>query len=204
MKHKSNLGLYEYWNSRRGDQKVPLRGRIEPAQIQTALPNVFVLDRTGDRLVFRLAGTAVCSLFGRELRESGIETLWQPQKIGIASALLKRAYINGVPVALTLNGESQSGRSVELEMLLLPLASQPGLIDRFLGSVNPLSKPYWLHLDPVVALQTLSGAVLEPPAPDVTGTDLPGPGPMAVYRSRRAGSDVQRLCTLTVIEGGRR
>ena len=70
MKHPSNRELFDYWNERRGNRLAPERADIEPSAIRQVLGDTFVLA-TDDGIgyyPFRLAGTRLCALFGRELK----------------------------------------------------------------------------------------------------------------------------------------
>src|SRR5882724_4487529 len=69
MKHSSTRELYNYWNLRRGSRAAPERSDIEPGAIRRVLADTFMLsfDPQGGH-PFRIAGTRVCALFGRELK----------------------------------------------------------------------------------------------------------------------------------------
>lgn len=207
MKHKSSLALYEYWNWRRRQRAVPLRRDIEPADMQTTLPNVFILECPGvTPPAFRLAGTAICSMFGRELRNLPFGSIWLPDRAGSALAQVESARQGGLPLVIEATGESEAGRMLEIELLLLPLASGNTGTDRFLGTLNPLEKPFWLDVDPIVGIVT---AALRPMNPNcnsaTTGRrpEISVPKAASIYRSRGFGNAAQRLSRLTVIEGGR-
>lgn len=207
MKHKSSRTLFDYWNRRRAARNAPLRREIEPADIQTSLPNVFILEwGPGDRLAFRLAGTAICSMFGRELRDTPLNSIWLPNEAESALRQIAHARDRALPLVVEVAGESQAGRLVELELLLLPLASTTASIDRFLGTLNPFTKPFWLNIDPIFGLVTTSLRLIDPNKESVFLGNRPEisiPHAPSIYRSRGFGRDLQRLQRLTVIEGGR-
>ena len=77
MKQASSRELFGYWTARRGTRPAPERGEIEPSAIRRALGDVFILefDRHQSH-PFRLAGTRVCALFGRELKNEPFLSLW--------------------------------------------------------------------------------------------------------------------------------
>ena len=208
MKHKSSLALFGYWNRRREERAAPLRREIEPADIHTTLPNVFILEcNDEDCPHFRLAGTAICSMFGRELRDTPLASLWLPNEADSSLKQVSYAQARGVPLVIELEGESQAGRLVELELLLLPMASTSARIDRFLGTLNPLDKPFWLNLDPVVGAITISLRLIDPDKESIflgNRPEVPLPQALSVYRSKGLGRDIQRLHHLTVIDGGRK
>jgi hypothetical protein len=77
MKHPLTRELYDYWNGRRGEEAMPERADIDPAAIRRILADTFVLAvEPGQNPRFRVAGTKVCELFGRELRGDDFMGLW--------------------------------------------------------------------------------------------------------------------------------
>src|SRR5271165_5637188 len=77
MKHAASRELYAYWDERRGKRPAPERAEIEPGAIRQVLSDAFILaldSRAGHP--FRLAGTRVCALFGRELKGQSFIGLW--------------------------------------------------------------------------------------------------------------------------------
>ena len=69
MKQEGSLALFHYWNRLRGDRPAPKRTDIEPADIKTLLGDTFILERdTRGEAIFRLAGTRLCAIYGRELK----------------------------------------------------------------------------------------------------------------------------------------
>src|ERR1700687_4367036 len=80
MKHPLSPELYEYWNGRRSGCAAPGRGDIDPGSIKRILGDSFVLSvEPGEDPQFRVAGTRICALFGRELRGEGFAGMWQDE-----------------------------------------------------------------------------------------------------------------------------
>jgi hypothetical protein len=68
VKHTSTRVVFEYWNRQRGQRSAPTRSEIDPAAIRHILGDTFMLAADViDGIRFRLAGTRVCTLFGREI-----------------------------------------------------------------------------------------------------------------------------------------
>src|SRR5947209_13554600 len=63
------LQLHAYWERKRGTRPAPTRKEIDPAEIVSLLPHVFLIEAVGMPLRFRyrLIGTAVVELTGRDL-----------------------------------------------------------------------------------------------------------------------------------------
>ena len=89
MKQASSRELFGHWADQRGKRGAPERGEIEPSAIRRALGDVFILkfDRRAGH-PFRLAGTRVCALFGRELKNEPFLNLWPEETRAQVAQLL--------------------------------------------------------------------------------------------------------------------
>ncbi|MGN6548378.1 MAG: PAS domain-containing protein [Pararhizobium sp.] len=153
--HETSRRLFDYWNEMRGDRRAPTRRAIDPAEIRSLLPSLFILEAsTGGVLAFRLAGTGVCTLFGLELRGGPLSGLWIDGGARSALAAAAGAMHDLQPAVVRLAGESRSGRSLALEMCLLPLTANEEGERQILGIMAPLDAPHWLHADPLVGVVT--------------------------------------------------
>ena len=78
MKHPSTRAVFDYWDEKaRRPAGARARADIDPAAIRHALGDTFMLAADFvDQLRFRLAGTRVCALFGREIKGEAFATLW--------------------------------------------------------------------------------------------------------------------------------
>jgi len=193
MKQASSRELFGYWVARRGERPAPERGEIEPSAIRRALGDVFILefDRHQGH-PFRLAGTRVCALFGRELKNERFIDLWGAGSRAALADLLDVVADEATGVVAAAKGRTAEGWAQDLELVLLPLAHRGDTHSRMIGALAPLTAPFWLgaarlggltlgnirHLDP--ALETPTAARL------VAGS---------VTAARRA--------TFTVYEGGK-
>lgn len=153
MRSKTTIELFRYWNTLRGERDLPRRDEIEPQEICALLPNLFILEQhpSGD-IRFRLAGTHVCALFGRELRGQLFGVLWPGSEAGEAVQIADQVMTQRALAALSACGLTAGGDRVETELLLTPLGSPQGDSDRILGSLAPLSRPSWLHMTPLECL----------------------------------------------------
>ena len=147
MKHPSNRELFEYWNERRGTRPAPERADIEPGAIRHVLGDTFVIEvNRNDNHLFRLAGTRLCALFGRELKAESFTRLWQRSGQNAIRELIAVVMDEKVGVVASVTGATSDDllAPVQLEMLLLPLVSQSHAEARVMGALAPLAAPYWL------------------------------------------------------------
>ena len=171
MKHTSTRLLFDYWNRQRGQRSAPARSEIDPGAIRHALGDTFMLSADFiDGIRFRLAGTRVCALFGREIKGEGFNALWsEASRAQIADLVI--AVVNEAScVVAGVTGRTEKGAETELELLLLPLGHDGRTRVRALGSLAPLARPYWLGEDAVVELELRT---LRHVGPAQTGVAVP-------------------------------
>jgi len=157
MKHAASRQLYAYWDERRGRRPAPERAEIEPGAIRQVLSDAFILavDRSAGH-PFRLAGTQVCALFGRELKGETFLGLWENASRPIVADLLTILDRERVGTVAGVTAQGRIGELIELELLLLPLSAARPSLARAIGILAPLKSPLWLGSSPIGAL-TLGG-----------------------------------------------
>jgi hypothetical protein len=146
MKHPSNRELFDYWNERRGPRLAPERADIEPSAIRHVLGDTFVLEASGMEQLFRIAGTRLCALFGRELKAESFIKLWQRSGQAAIRELMAVVMEEKVGIVASVTGATSDDTlaPVTLELLLLPLAYPSRGEARMLGALAPMTAPYWL------------------------------------------------------------
>jgi hypothetical protein len=210
MKHATSRELYDYWDRVRGHNRAPLRSAIEPSDIRRILAETFILEvEARDRLVVRLAGTRVCSLYCREIKGDNLLDLWSGEDRSAMTTLAAAVAEDGAAAVVTVVGFTQRGQEIACEWLLLPLRHGGDAFNRVLGSCGILERPFWLGSEPVVRQSLASLRLIwpdDPPAPLMRRhTDQPSatpfsggslPIPFPVQNSRRRGH-------LFVVDGGK-
>jgi hypothetical protein len=151
MKHAASRELYGYWETRRGNRPAPERADIEPGEIRQALSDIFILE-AGDALhshAFRLAGTRVCALLGRELKGESFVDLWAPESRRAISDLLTISADETVGTVAAATAANADDQPITLELLLLPLGTRRPSLTRTIGVLAPLKPPSWLGNSPI-------------------------------------------------------
>jgi hypothetical protein len=150
MKHPATRELFRYWTQRRGLRAAPERADIDPGHLKGLLADSFVL--TFNPAVghpFRIAGTRLCALFGRELRGTPFADLWDAgQRPG---RLMQDAAQEATGLVAAAHA-SVDGQRLDLELLTLPLSHGGRMPARFIGTLAPLNTPYWLGTHPAPRL----------------------------------------------------
>lgn len=162
MKHESSKALYRYWDTLRDGEPAPARTAISPAEISDHLRDTFILQSADGVYPFRLAGTRMCAIFGRELKSTSFLDLWsQPDREHI-NALLSAVAVEGQGAVIGVRASGRRGQSIDLELLLLPLVQAGPHFDRIFGAMAPMQLPYWLGLESLAGLTITSARLLWP------------------------------------------
>lgn len=210
MKHEGSIALFQYWNRLRNGRPAPRRTEVEPADIKALLADTFILEKDArGEPVFRLAGTRLCALYGRELKGFSFASLWREKDQRLLSRLAEGSFGSKSIVVVSYEGISRNGRTNAFELVLLPLDGgfeSP----RCMGSVVPIEKPFWLGADPILDARIDTVRVVDPDRepvflnnrPAVTVPNLvPTVGDLGP--SRAVGTQGRRIRHLVVLDGGK-
>ncbi|MEL6436571.1 MAG: PAS domain-containing protein [Pseudomonadota bacterium] len=158
MRHEGTDRLFQYWTSRRDGRAAPLRADIAPAAIASVLSNTFILEETAAHMKYRLAGTRLCCVFGRELRGMPFADGFEASDRKLVRDALSAVHQDHAVMTAELHASDTRERMVGLELMLLPLADEQ---PRILGSLQFLDNPYWLGADPLGKMRLTSLSYLD-------------------------------------------
>jgi hypothetical protein len=200
MRHKSTEAVFQYFDALRGDRAAPLRSEIDPAALKSVLPDLFILEKARDGIVrFRLAGTRVCLILGREMRDRSFTETWEPAVRHRIRLAADAVIANRSALEIAVSAIDEDGNALALEMLMLPLCSVQNRCDRIFGSLVALG-----NMPPV------EGYVRQLRPADLVFVPVDNPRPFAGAQLSRGvattgfGQVFRRAGHLRVFEGGRR
>lgn len=164
MKHDWTADLLTYWDRLRGTRAAPDRRDISPRDLSGKLPNIFILRSDSEDIIhdelagiprarqwqFRLAGTRLCTIYGRELRNTRFLSLWHED---VRSWLAEQLHLSGLdyrPLRLEHTSLTLNEKSCHFETLLLPLHESDGSM-AWIGSMVALDQPLWLGSEPLIS-----------------------------------------------------
>ena len=135
--HNKIEKIETYWNKVRGKRLVPSRSEIDPRGLEGVLGNAFILERiTGGLARFRIAGSHLADVTGLELRQMPISALFLPGSREILSSALEAVFDEPAIVRMSITSPGGFGREpLRGELILLPLRSDLGDVDRVLGGI---------------------------------------------------------------------
>jgi hypothetical protein len=157
MKHPSSREFFAYWDDRRGDGRAPDRSEIEPGAVRELLGDIFVLSYDAAAgYPFRVAGTRVCALFGRDLKDRSFSALFVPDDRREIEDVITVVAEEMLAAVAGITAMSEDGSPAHLELLLLPFntrAHEPisltGLLapfERERGQLRDFKLTSWRYL----------------------------------------------------------
>lgn len=207
MRHQGSLELFEYWNRQRGNRAVPTRNAIEPADIRRILPDLFIIQKTtNNEILFRLAGTQLCTLFGQELRGLEFLSVWEKSSLHHISAITDEVLSTAKPAFLQATTQQSNLSQAEIEVVILPLASESQRIDRALGCIINLNQTSVFLNNPIgkLTLDTVRLGWEEPAYPvDDEAFELQFKDGIDRSKQNAFGMFFRKVMHLRVFEGGR-
>ncbi|MEO0918015.1 MAG: PAS domain-containing protein [Pseudomonadota bacterium] len=129
--------IESYWNEVRGQRLVPSRCEIDPRGLGSVLSHAFILERIAGGLArFRIAGSHLADVTGLELRQMPISALFLPGSREQLSDAMEAVFDEPAMVRMRITSPGGFGRpALEGELVLLPLRSDLGDVDRVLGGL---------------------------------------------------------------------
>jgi hypothetical protein len=198
LKHPEAQGLHAMWEALRGDRPVPFRAELDAHRIGAKAPFLAILEYVGpSNFRIRIAGDRLNKWFGIELRGMSALALLDTEARNHFQATLNR--VTAEPAVAALHGMARGpeGLTAHFEMVLLPMRSDFGRVDRVLVGL-------WLLDAPALSRGPLR---LEPDAFSVGAIEgvaavASGAGPSLREGAETSGPMPQGPAILRTIEGG--
>lgn len=148
MRHKETNSLFNYWNEIRGSRDAPARSEVSPAALGPLLSSVMLVERkSGGDILFRLAGTRICSIRCRELRGRPFAGMFQDCDRPALERVLNSVAEENALAVLDARLANREGNAVPAEIALFPLEDKTV---RILGAVSIKWEPYWFGAEPAL------------------------------------------------------
>jgi hypothetical protein len=125
MKHPSSREFFAYWDRMRGNAAAPDRSDIEPSAVRELLGDIFVLSYDAEAgYPFRVAGTRVSALLGRDLKDESFSALFTSEARGEIESMIAIVAEETLPAIAGVTATCASGKTAHLELLLLPFSAR--------------------------------------------------------------------------------
>ena len=145
MKHPSTNAYFAYWDGKRAGERAPDRSAIEPGDIRDLLGDIFVLSYDSHAgFPFRVAGTRVCALFGRDLKDNSFLSLFSGESRREMEDIATIVAEETLGALAGLSAHAPSGGTVHLELLLLPFHARAHMPVSMTGLLAPFESHFGL------------------------------------------------------------
>lgn len=142
LRHPETQGLHRMWDELRGDRPVPFRAELDAHKIGAKAPFLAILEYVGpSNFRIRIAGDRLNKWFGMELRGMSALALLDTASRNHFQATLNR--VTADPAVAVLHGAARGadGFSARFELILLPMRSDFGRVDRVLVGLWLIDAP---------------------------------------------------------------
>jgi hypothetical protein len=148
MKHPSSREFFTYWDEKRGAARAPDRSEIEPGAVRKLLGDIFVLsyDAAAGH-PFRVAGTRVCALVGRDLKDRSFSALFAADARREIEDIIAVVAEEMLAAVAGITATSEDGSPAQLELLLLPFSARAHTPLSLTGSIAPFESEHRLLRD---------------------------------------------------------
>ena len=199
MKHANTRALYDYWDALRLTRPAPLRSELDPRKIKAQLANVFILQRkSADEYTFRLAGTELCHLFGRELRDTNFLSDWRRHELKSVRSLFDSIIEERTAAVLGVTATNADEVQAALEYVFLPVRLDSTREIRIFGCCSTIDAPSRIASSGIVRQEVASLRLLWPDNVSRFMDKDAAPAPEAAQPAESA----EKRGHLWVIDGG--
>jgi hypothetical protein len=159
LRHPEAAALHQMWSALRGTRTAPFRAELDAGKIGAKAPFLAIFEHVGpSNFRIRIAGDRLNRWFGLELRGMSVLAMVDGPARNHVQAALNRVVAD--PSVGVIRGQARAldGQAARYEMVLLPMRSDFGRIDRVLAGLwltdqkAATSYPFLLDVDEVHVL----------------------------------------------------
>lgn len=133
LTHNDARAVFDMWQDLRGDRPAPFRAELDAGRIGARAPFLAILEYVGpSNFRVRIAGDRLNRWFGIELRGMSALSMIEPAARNHFQGALNRLVAEPAVAAVRGAARRADGFSAPFEMVLLPMRSDFGRIDRIL------------------------------------------------------------------------
>lgn len=127
--------LFDHWRRHRRDGFLPRREDFRAEDLRGLLPGLSIIDieEPVEQSTFRLAGTGLREIFGREITGVTIESTWSRDRAAYWSLAYERAVTLALPVQGAIKAAYAGRDHLVTFWLRLPLSDDGSQVNRLIG-----------------------------------------------------------------------
>ena len=130
--------LYTYWQTMRGDSRIPPRSAFDPIRVPRLLPSLILLDVEPDtrRLIVRLLGTRVATVYGRDYTGQYLDEVYFGSNARSVLDDYGTCAREGIPVLGERNFRNVRDVVYRMERLILPLSDDGKEVNKLISGLH--------------------------------------------------------------------
>jgi len=128
-----------YWLRLRGAHPLPAFADFDPVEVPWALARILVVEKRGEGLVYRIAGTEIESRYGVSLKGKSIYDIMTQSSAALIEARWRRVLTGPEICVAETTHLSSTGTPISSWRLILPFASDHARADRLMSYVEYFS-----------------------------------------------------------------
>jgi hypothetical protein len=121
--HPGSRTLFAHWETLRAERAYPTREEFTFAPVKELMPDMILIEKDYLRgsYRFRLAGSRVCELFGRNMTSADALAGWDSFESNVLSTHFELALRDFQPVLVRMRLMTDTGITVAAELLAMPI-----------------------------------------------------------------------------------
>lgn len=127
---------YQYWQAKCGTRAMPRRRDIDPIEFPRLLPYVQLTELVGQRIRYRLVGTAIVDNYGGELCAKYFDEVFSGQRLRFIEANYRMMCERRQPVLVCNRYFSRRSTPLICVRLVMPLSEDGATVDRCFTAMN--------------------------------------------------------------------
>ncbi len=196
--HPSSRILFRFWESARGEMAAAKKQDLDLKKIAKILPNLCILERDLDKPAYkwRLAGTRICQIWGKELTGANVLEGWPEFEKQTMASGFDMVVAGLQPCVARFRAVNNRGSEVGIEFIAFPIQDSHSGAIQILGAVVPFRTPDWLGTQSLVGFELSSMR-------KIWTDSIPGKG-LEANQNPAFSTRNKPLPFLKVIEGGKK
>jgi hypothetical protein len=192
--HPGSRLLFAHWEGLRAERAYPRREDFTFAPVKDIMPDMLLIEKDYLRNshVFRLAGSRVCALLGKNVTAGSVLDGWDAFEASILSRHLAMALDDFQPVLVRMRLTADSGFVVAAELIAMPIQARDSTVIQLIGGLFPFRDIERSGHTAITSRQLISARSIWTEHEGAAGDALAAAAPQPRARPR-----------LRVVEGGR-
>jgi len=195
--HPSSRVLFRFWESARGEMAAARKQDLDLKKVAKILPNLCILERDKHTPAYkwRLAGTGVCKIWGKELTGCDVLEGWPDFERQTMLSGFDMVVATLQPCVARFKAVNDLGAEIGIEFIGFPIQDTTTGAIQILAAVVPFRSPDWLGTQNLVAFEISSMR-------KIWTDSLPGDC-LGNSRNIETGNKTMSPPFLKIIQGGR-